>query len=523
MASITDIASTNSDFSTLVSVLQYIDGNIPGSDLVGTLSNPGTYTVFAPTNSAFAKLAADLGYAGDTDEASVITFLTGLGAPTLQQVVLYHVSGAVLSSTQIAAGTSVNTLQGEVIDTTELPTLGDLEPDIINPSLVATDIPADNGVVHVIDRVLLPIDLAGNDAPSITEVVLNSGVGFDSNGGDFDMLREAVVAAGLADTLNDPTADLTVFAPTDSAFVGLSQALGYQGSDESGAFSYLVDALRLLNSGNDPIELLATVLAYHVVPSSLQASQIIAQGSVTTLAGNDLSLNGLALVDAEPDIADPNIILTDIQASNGIIHALDGVLLPVNLLQSDGSADVDFVIGNDDRDRISTGRDNDLIDAQGGNDKVFAGSGNDLVLAGDGRDLIVAGRGDDIVKGEDGNDRLLGESGNDILEGGMGRDTIFGGSGNDTIIGGAGDDYIYVGSGQDVLVYGVGDGHDRVFGFRSGSDKLDISGLGYETFDEIEDMISGNFFGSELDFGDVEITLIGTRASSLDAGDFIFS
>lgn len=524
MASIAAIATGNSNFSTLVSVLQFIDSNVPGSNLVTTLSNAGTYTVFAPTNSAFARLAADLGYTGDSnDEAAVITFLAGLGAPTLQQVVLYHVAGTVQLAGDIASTTSVTTLQGGTIDTTELPTLGDNEPDLINPSLVTTDIIADNGVIHSIDRVLLPIDLPGNDAPTITQIAVNSGPGFDSNGDDFDMLREAVITAGLADTLNNAAADLTVFAPTDSAFIGLSQTLGYQGNDESGAFDHLVDALRVLNGGNDPVELLTTVLTYHVAPGSLQASQVIAQGGFDTLAGPSVSLDGLSLVDNEPDIANPNLVATDIQAANGIVHVIDGVLLPVDLLPSDGSGDVDFVIADDNNNFISTGRDNDLVDAKGGQDTVFAGNGDDLVLAGEGNDYVSGGRGNDIIKGEDGNDRLLGRSGNDTIEGGDGRDSIFGGSGNDIINGGAGNDFIYAGSGRDVLVYNEGDGHDKVFGFHSGVDRLDISGMGYQSFDEIEGMISGNFFRTRVDLGEVEIDLIGTSPRNLDADDFIFA
>jgi len=525
MATIAGIATGDSNFSILVNALVFIDANVEGSDLVGTLSDPGqSLTVFAPTNDAFGKLAVDLGFTGDSSNAGeVTTFLTSLGAETLNSVVLYHVSGGVQSAADITSAGSVVTLEGNSIDASELPTLGDLEPDFINPSLAATDIAADNGVVHVIDRVLLPFDLEGNDAPSITEIVLQSGTGFDSNGNDFDILREAVVTAGLAGTLDDDSADFTAFAPVDSAFVGLSQALGYADSDEAGAFSYLVDSLRLLNNGDDPVDLLTTVLTYHVAPESLQASQVIAGGSVSTLQGGTLNLDGLSLVDADPDIPNPSLIATDIQASNGVVHVLDGVLLPVDVLQSDGSNAVDFVIGDSTRDRIVTGKDNDLIDAKGGNDVVVAGSGDDLVLGGDGRDVLLGGAGDDTLKGEAGNDRLLGHSGNDNISGGAGNDTIFGGLGNDTISGGAGNDIIFSGQGADIVVFAEGDGQDKLFSFNSNQDKIDISALGFQSFEEIEAGISGSRFKTEIDLGDVEITLIGTNVQNIGADDFIFA
>lgn len=528
MATFAAIASGDSNFSILVATLTYIDDNLPGSALVATLDDPGQdLTVFAPTNAAFAALAADLGYAGDpADTGAITTFLVdNVPVATLNQVILYHVSGGAQSSGDIAAAGTVATLQGGAIDATSLPTLGDAEPDLLDPSLVATDIAADNGTLHVIDRVLLPVDLPGNDAPSILDLVLStSGAsGFDTNGADFDLLREAVIAADLAGTLGDAGVDLTVFAPTDAAFVGLSQALGYEGADEGGALSYLLDSLRLLSGGEDPIPLLTEVLTYHVAGESLQSSQIIAEGSVQTLQGGTLTLDGLSLVDAEPDVADPSLIATDIQANNGIVHVLDGVLLPADLLQSDGSNDVDFVFGDDGRDRIRTGRDNDLIDAKDGNDIVSAGSGNDVVLGGGGRDYIFAGRGDDVAKGEDGNDRMFGGRGNDELYGGAGHDKIFGGSGDDTIDGGTGNDRMFGGRGNDVFVFNQEDaGHDRIYSFRDGQDKIDLSGFGFESFADIEDHISGRGRKVEIDLGDVEITVYGIRPHQIDADDFIF-
>lgn len=392
MSTITQIAASDIQFSILVDTLKFIDANIADSDLVGTLNDASqSLTVFAPTNAAFGLLAKDLGFTGDvTDAAAVTGFLVGLGAETLNSVVLYHVAAGTLKAADVAAADNITTLQGGTIGTNDLPTLVDREPDLPDPSLSATDVIADNGVVHVIDRVLLPVDFPDNDAPTITGLVLQSGEGFDSNGSDFDILRESVVAANLADTLNDATADLTVFAPNDAAFVSLAQALGYSGSDEAGAFSYIVDALELLNGGDSAIELLSTILTYHVAAGSLQKSEVVAAGEVTTLQGGELKLDGTSLVDADPDLGDPSLIATDIQTSNGIVHVIDGVLLPVDVLATNGANDVRFVIGTESADEITTGADNDLVSGKGGDDTFMLGGGNDTVLGGGGIDTVVA-------------------------------------------------------------------------------------------------------------------------------------
>ncbi|SPJ28938.1 fasciclin domain-containing protein [Falsiruegeria mediterranea] len=428
MVTIKDVAIGSADLSILVNVLQFLDDNIENSALVDTVGDAGNdLTVFAPTNAAFSQLATDLGFMGDPDDqGAVIGFLAGnVPVETLNAVVLYHVSAGAQSAMDIAANGTVTTLQGGTISTGSLPTLQDVEPDLLDPTLISTDNFASNGVVHIIDRVLLPVDLPGNDVPSITGTVVaaSGAAGFDDNGGDFDLLREAVTAANLAGSLDAP-GDFTVFAPNDAAFVGLSQALGYGGGDEAGALTYILDSLRLLSAGEDPIDLLSTVLTYHVAGESLQSSQVIAAGQVTTLQTGTLTVDGTSLVDADPDIPNPNLIALDIQASNGIVHVLDGVLIPADLLQSDGSNDVDFIIGDDTDQVLATGADNDLIDGRGGRDEIDAGAGNDIVLGGDGNDIIRGGTGDDTLKGEGGNDWFVSVGGNNIIAGGDGFDFI---------------------------------------------------------------------------------------------------
>ncbi|MDJ0628347.1 MAG: fasciclin domain-containing protein [Rhodobacter sp.] len=559
MPTITGIATGDPDFSILVSTLQYLDSTL-GTTLVATLDTPGAdLTVFAPTNIAFADLAADLGYAGDpADTVAVTNFLVAnVTATTLLDIVTYHVSPGTQLSGDISTSPTLATLNGATI-TPDLPTLVDNEPDLIDPSLISVDNIATNGVVHVIDKVLLPIDLPGNDAPTIQEIIETSGTGFDSNAADFDLLREAVSTAGLGGVLDDATLDLTAFAPQDGAFVGLSQALGYSGSDEAGAWAYLVEALTLLGGG-DAVPLLTDVLTYHVSGESLQASQVLSSTSIGTLQGGVLGVAGTSLVDADPDVANPNIIATDIQAANGIVHVLDGVLLPADLLQSNGANDVDFVIAGDARDRIVTGADNDYADGNGGNDRMFMGSGDDVALGGSGADLMVMGYGDDVALGGSGRDRMFGQSGDDLLlgegasdllfggggddtlEGGAGRDRMFGGSGEDVLegghhvdflyggrhddilVGGKGSDFLAGGHGSDTFVFNFGDGHDRIFGFRSGVDQIDLSDLGLSGFEAIEDGIHRGFFGTKIDLGDAgSLFLQGLFGVRVTDDDFVF-
>lgn len=498
MTTIAGIATDDPQFSILVDVLFLLDESIPGSDLVGTLSDPSQdLTVFAPTNDAFGALAADLGFAGDvTDSAAVTTFLVeNVAVETLNEIVLYHVLPESLSSGDLAADAdgAVPTLQGASIGTGSLPTLVDGEPDLLDPSLIATDIEADNGVVHVIDRVLLPIDLPDNDAPTIAEIV--AGDGFDANAGDFDILRTAVEVAALDGVIADASLDLTVFAPTDQAFIDLATTLGFTGTGEEEAFGYIVDALTLLNGG-DPIPLLTDILLYHIAGEGLQSSEVLSQGAVETLQGGTLTVDGVSLVDADPDLTDPNLVVLDIQAANGITHVIDGVLIPADLLVSDGANDVDFIIGGDFvDDHVFTGADADYVSGKGGNDLIFTGAGDDTALGGEGFDRLIMGSGDDLAQGGSEGDRILGQSGadtldgqegDDIVVGGRGADVLQGGTGRDHIIGGRGDDVIDGGGDQDIMsgghghdtfVFGENSGSDVILDFQAGDDQIDISAL----------------------------------------------
>lgn len=332
----------------------------------------------------------------------------------------------------------------------------------------------------------------------------------DNNGADFDILRDAVIAAGLAEALSDPNEQYTVFAPTDAAFIGLAQTLGYSGTDEAGAFAHIVDALTLLGGG-DPIPLLQTVLTYHVVQGEFFLADVAGLGDgamIPTLQGGnvtvDLSAPGLG--DLDPGVPDPNLIGFDVDVSNGVVHVLDGVLLPLAVSSILSQPGTDFIIGDGGRDFYRTGRGNDFVDGNGG------------------KDVIHTGSGDDVAIGGAGNDKIFGGSGQDILLGGSGRDKIFGGSGDDMITGGSGNDWMKGGGGSDTFIFAEGSGHDKIMRFQDGKDKIDLSGYGIEDFSEIEDGISGGFFRTKIELSEEDsITLVGSWNVHLDESDFIFA
>ncbi|MEL7011916.1 MAG: fasciclin domain-containing protein [Pseudomonadota bacterium] len=554
---IVDIAAGSDDFQLLVKALS-------AANLVHTVRSLDDITVFAPTDAAFTQLAVDLGYSADTsDEDAVFNFivhsLTALSSdgnpiPLLTDILLYHVSADAKTASEIDALEEVETFLTDATFKAAGPILVDNEPDVANPTIVIPDIDASNGVIQAIDRVLLPIDIPGNEGPAPTEtltgIVAASGGVFDTNTADFDILLNAVQAAGLAGALDDPHADLTVFAPTDAAFIELAQTLGFQGHDEGEAFAYIVEALTLLSGGGDPIPLLKDILLYHVAPESLTSDEVITSDHIATLLGANVGVDGFSLVDNDPDIENPELIATDIAATNGIAHVIDGVLIPADILNGDGGGGkVDFKIGDDGNNHFRTGDNTDFVSGLGGNDDIRLGKGDDVGLGGDGNDALRGGRGNDTLDGGDGrddvfggrhNDDLSGGDGNDLLRGGRGEDTLDGGDQNDVLRGNKGSDELDGGAGRDILIGGRhsdvltgGDdadtfvfhktsGSDTITDFTIGEDLISLKLHGIDDFDDIAHLISDSDDGAVIHLGKTEITLEHVSADSLSESDFIF-
>ncbi len=382
---------------------------LTATGLVETLADTtADFSVFAPTDAAFIQLARDLGAeVSDGDEAAALQAILGAleslagspegGLDLLKQVLLFHVAPEGQTLAQLQAGGVITTAQGgEII--VDGKTLVDGEPDVANPSIVGTDIEASNGIVQVLDRVLLPIDIPGNDLPNITEIAAESD--------DFNILVMALSATGLVDTVTG-LEDVTVFAPTDAAFTQLAVDLGFDGdqSDEDAIFGFIAGALSSLAPDGDPIPLLTDVLLYHVSPGSKSANQIDGLDTVETLLpGVTFGSEGTELIDNEPDIDNPNIVIPDIAADNGTIQAIDRVLLPLD------------IPGNTVGETINGTNKRDHLEGTTGDDELFGLKGRDKLDGGDGDDMLFGGRGRDFLSGGAGDDHLVGGRGRDVFD-----------------------------------------------------------------------------------------------------------
>jgi uncharacterized surface protein with fasciclin (FAS1) repeats len=273
MGSIVDIAVADGRFTTLVAAVE-------AAGLAETLSGEGPFTVFAPTDDAFAALP----------EGTVESLLEDPEG-ALKDILLYHVvDGAVLAETVVTLD-SATTLLGQDV-TIEVTDGGVVLNGSVN--VIITDIKADNGVIHVIDAVLLP----PADLPSIAEIAVEDG--------NFTTLVAALEAAGLVETLSGE-GEFTVFAPTDDAFAALPE----------GTVASLLE---------DPEGALKDILLYHVVNGVFLAEDVVELEFATTLNGQDITIT---VTDDGVFINDTvQVIMTDIMASNGVIHVIDAVLIP---------------------------------------------------------------------------------------------------------------------------------------------------------------------------------------------------
>jgi transforming growth factor-beta-induced protein len=253
------ISSNPDEFNTLVEA-------VVAADLVSTLKGDGPFTVFAPTDAAFAKLGIDL---------------STLSKEELTNILLYHVVAGSVKSTDLKNG-FVETAGGFSIE------INIDNGAVINTSNVTSaDVMASNGIIHIIDEVLLPP----------TEDIVEKALSF--NPGEFNTLVAAVVQADLVATLQSE-GPFTVFAPTDAAFEALGVDLASLSKEE-----------------------LTSILLYHVVPGSVFSSDLSA-GSVATANGAMIAVS----LDAGVKINESNVIIANVQTTNGVIHVIDKVLIP---------------------------------------------------------------------------------------------------------------------------------------------------------------------------------------------------
>jgi uncharacterized surface protein with fasciclin (FAS1) repeats len=275
-----EVASANSNFSVLV-------GAVQTAGLEPALTGAGPVTLFAPNNEAFGRYLTE----------NSLTEEDLLASGGLETVLNYHVVNGDLSSENVGAG--------EVSTAATVPFYVSIAPDDqiwINGStqVIQTDIDASNGVIHVLDNVIVP------PSQNISEIL---GGYTTADTPEFTQLVAALTRANLVDTFTGGVDDdYTVFAPNDAAFQELYATLGVTGVDQI------------------PVERLTEILQYHVINQRAFSQDLRQDGSLTTLLEDgELSVNLEEQLINEAALVEGGL---NIHATNGVIHQIDSVLIP---------------------------------------------------------------------------------------------------------------------------------------------------------------------------------------------------
>lgn len=267
-----DIAINAGNFTTLTAA-------VVQQNLLPTLLNPhASFTVLAPNDAAFATLLTNLG-------ATPEQFLDDVN---LTNYLLYHVFDDEIESGDLENGLLAEPLfDGNTLKVT----LTGGEVFFNQAKVLAADLEADNGVVHVLENVLLPVE-------TVVDVAIDN---------NFTYLTAALIQEGLVPALSDPFGTFTVFAPNDAAFDALALELN---TDINGLLA---------------LENLSAVLLYHVVGSVNESTDLV-NGNVPTLQGQTVAIS----IDGGVTVNNATVILADVSAANGVVHVIDAVLLPAD-------------------------------------------------------------------------------------------------------------------------------------------------------------------------------------------------
>jgi len=269
--SIVEVAVEAGNFKTLAAALK-------AGDLVAPLQGKGPFTVFAPTDDAFAALP----------EGTLATLLDPKNRATLQAILTYHVVAGEVPARDVVKKLFATTLNGQRVDIR----VDDRGVSIDGARVTKTDIKCSNGVIHVIDAVLVPS----------TDDVVTTAV----KAGAFKTLTAAVEAAGLVEALK-AKGPITVFAPSDEAFAALPEGT-------------IASLLKPENKDR-----LAGILKLHVVPGRVYSEAAAKGAEVETLQGSKIRTRG---EDGKVWVNGAAVVGADIETSNGVIHIIDSVLLP---------------------------------------------------------------------------------------------------------------------------------------------------------------------------------------------------
>ncbi|MFH6603381.1 fasciclin domain-containing protein [Maribacter algicola] len=308
---IVEVAQDTDVLTSLVGALAKAD-EADDSDLIGTLSGNGPFTVFAPTNEAFTNLLNAL-----DDYGSLEDFDTDEDRMILASILKYHViAGVGAKSTDLSDGQQLSTVLQENLSVRLDNGVFISDATETDAAVVVADVMASNGVVHLIDKVLVPQVVLDqiNDSETVTSTLTDLVVETEA----LSVLEAAVIKADLAETLSSD-GPFTVFAPTNDAFIALLDALGedYNSLDDFDT--------------EDEMALLKDILLYHVIVGASVLSTDLAEGDVdTALANNSIAViaSGETFVIGDASDVNANITGVDIMASNGVAHTIDKVLLP---------------------------------------------------------------------------------------------------------------------------------------------------------------------------------------------------
>lgn len=280
---IVDTAVAAGNFGTLAAALQ-------AGELIETLKSDGPFTVFAPTDAAFAKLPA----------GTVEDLLKPENKEQLVSILTYHVVPGKVDSTAVSSLKTAKTVNGSEIAIDA----GADGVKINNAMVTRADIACSNGIIHVIDTVILPPAQESAEESAQTshagEPLVIEGVG------SFGVLFAAIEAAGLTETLKKD-GPFTVFAPTDEAFAALPE-----GTVEN-----------LLKPENK--DQLVAILTYHVVAGEVTSGKVVELTSAKTVNGAEVTIE---VAEGTVRVNDAKVLKTDVPCEVGLIHAIDKVLMP---------------------------------------------------------------------------------------------------------------------------------------------------------------------------------------------------
>lgn len=270
---IVDTAVGAGAFKTLVAAVK-------AGGLVDTLKSKGPFTVFAPTDEAFAKIP----------KSAIAELLKPENKDKLVGILTYHVVAGKVMAKDVVKLTEAKTVQGSKVN---------IKVDggnvmVNGAKVVKTDIECSNGVIHIIDSVIMP--------PAAKKDIVDTAV----DAGAFKTLVAAVKAGGLVETLKGK-GPFTVFAPTDKAFAKLPKEA-------------IAELLKPENKDK-----LVSILTYHVVAGKVMAKDVVNLSEAKTVQGSKVNIK---VDDGKVMLNGATVVKTDIECANGVIHIIDSVIMP---------------------------------------------------------------------------------------------------------------------------------------------------------------------------------------------------